>query len=167
MSNKKQGFSRNLQQEQKEFERKSKQGTQRDSIDQNVKKEEEAFRKRNAQNPDNTRVGSPHTYQKDGYIKEQTGGSSYQGNQVKTSGPESSQVRFNQNVKKEEEAFQKKQKQQIIKEAGICFDSKQSHNPLYHNASFARNSEQTDTSAYHPRFNQNVIKEGSFPKKAK
>ena len=203
MSNKKQGFSRNLQQEQKEFERKSKQGTQRDSIEgkrdydqqkkyqkdnsikestgrssyqgnqvktlgsessqvrfnQNVKKEEEAFRKRNAQNPDNTRVGSPHTYQKDGYIKEQTGGSSYQGNQVKTSGPESSQVRFNQNVKKEEEAFQKKQKQQIIKEAGICFDSKQSHNPLYHNASFARNSEQTDTSAYHPRFNQNVIKE--------
>ena len=43
-------------------------------------------------NPDNTRVGSPHTYQKDSYIKEQTAGSIHQESQVKTSGSEPSQA---------------------------------------------------------------------------
>ena len=157
MRNRNRNFSKNIQQEQEEFERKSKQGIRRniinkygDSIEekkdydnqkkylkdsaakestdrgayqesqiktsgsessqvhfnQNVKKEEEDFRKRNAQNPDNTRVGSPHTYQKDSYIKEQTAGSIHQESQVKTSGSEPSQVRFNQNEKKKKRIFE-------------------------------------------------------------
>ena len=214
MRNRNRNFSKNIQQEQEEFERKSKQGIRRniinkygDSIEekkdydnqkkylkdsaakestdrgayqesqiktsgsessqvhfnQNVKKEEEDFRKRNAQNPDNTRVGSPHTYQKDSYIKEQTAGSIHQESQVKTSGSEPSQVRFNQNVKKEEEDFRKRNAQNPDNtRVGSPHTYQKDSYIKEQTAGSIHQESQVKTSGSEPsqvRFNQNVKKE--------
>lgn len=166
MSNKKQGFSRNLQQEQKEFERKAKQAPAKENKEKQKSnpgnketnssyEQSNHYQKEKHEKGTEAKVFSNHKNMPVYHEMEQTKFSTYQ-------------PHFNQNVMKEQEGYQKKQKQQVVKESGIDLKAKQDYAPPYHNVQSGRHSEQTNASAYHSSFNQNIIKEEeAFQKRKK
>lgn len=130
MSNKNQGFSRNLQQEQKEFERKAKQAPAKEN------------KENQKSNPGNKEPNSSYE-QSNHYQKEK-------------------------HENRTEAKVFSNHKNMPIKETGIDLKAKHAYVPPYHNVQSGRHSEQTNASAYHSSFNQNIIKEEeAFQKRQK
>lgn len=157
MSNKSQGFSRNLQQEQKEFERKAKQAPAKEN------KEKQKFNPGNKET--NSNFEQSNHYQKEKHEK-RTEAKVFNNHknmpvyhEAELTKSSTYQPHFNQNMMKEQGGYQEKQKQQVIKDIGIDLKAKQDYVPLYHNVQSGRISGQTNASTYHSCFNQNVIKE--------
>lgn len=130
MSNKIQGFSRNLQQEQKEFDRKAKQAPAKEN------------KEKQKSNPGNKETNSNYE-QSNRYHKEK-------------------------HEKETETKVFSSHKNMPIKETGIDLKAKHGYVSPYRNVQSGRHSEQTNASAYHSSFNQNIIKEEeAFQKRQK